>query len=77
MTFDEWWEVAGGGEYESCERAWNYSRKDSMNKEDHLEILKLLAALESWSFSMDKRMPDWLHENLTTIVEQLTKEVLK
>jgi len=48
-----------------------------MNKEDHLEILKLLAALESWSFSMDKRMPDWLHENLTTIVEQLTKEVLK
>jgi len=30
MTFDEWWEVAGGGEYESCERAWNYSRKAAL-----------------------------------------------
>ena len=49
-----------------------------MNKEQALEILMLLSAIESWGFSRDGGfMPDYLHENLRNIVDALSKEVLK
>jgi len=47
-----------------------------MNKQQILDLLMLLSALESWSFSEGKRLPDYLHDNLCTAVDCLTKELL-
>lgn len=49
-----------------------------MTKPELLELLKLLSALESWSFGKDvPRIPDYLHEWLGNSVELITKEILK
>lgn len=48
-----------------------------MNKEQALRIIKLLSALESWGFAAKERIPNWLHEDLQTIVDELTEEMLK
>lgn len=48
-----------------------------MNKEQALEIIKLLSALESWGFSANEMFPAYLHEDLRRIVNQLSDEVLK
>jgi hypothetical protein len=48
-----------------------------MTRADHLEILKLLSALESWGFSLKERLPDFLHERLCESIDKLTEEVLK
>ena len=49
-----------------------------MDKQQHLEILMLLSALESWSFSVTgSRLPDYLYERIANAVEALSKEVLK
>ena len=48
-----------------------------MTKEQMLEIIKLLSALESWSFSAGQRMPDYLFERLDKSINELTEEVLK
>jgi len=48
-----------------------------MNKSDALAILKLLSALESWGFTVDKRMPDYLAETLSEAMEVLEKVVLE
>jgi hypothetical protein len=48
-----------------------------MNKEQALELLKLLSALESWSFATKHDLPDYLHERLCNAIETLTAEVLK
>jgi len=48
-----------------------------MTKEQALEILMLLSALESWSFSTKHDLPDYLHERLCSIIDQLTVKVLK
>lgn len=42
-----------------------------------LELIKLLSALESWSFSAQHPIPDFLHDQLQNAVNDLTKEVLK
>ena len=42
-----------------------------------LEIIKLLSALESWSFSLRERLPDYLLEKIAASNEVLEKEVLK
>ena len=47
-----------------------------MTRQDKLEILMLLSAIESWSFSLQSRLPDYLHDRLTAIVILLSKEVL-
>lgn len=47
-----------------------------MTKEQSLEIIKLLSALESWSFSFGQRLPDYLYERITEAMDVLTKEVL-
>ena len=48
-----------------------------MTKEQCLDIIKLLSALESWSFaSKGERLPDYLYEQISTAVENLTREVL-
>ena len=35
-----------------------------MTKEEALNIVKLLSALESWAFSTANRLPDYLHDDL-------------
>ena len=48
-----------------------------MTKEQMLELIKLLSALESWSFSAGQRMPDYLFEKIDRSVVELTREILK
>lgn len=48
-----------------------------MTKQDYLEIIKLLSALESWSFSSGQRLPDYLGEQIVDSIEKLSKELLK
>ena len=47
-----------------------------MDKSEILEIIKLLSALESWSFSTKNNLPDYLFERLDATLVALTKEVL-
>ena len=48
-----------------------------MTKEQILELLMLLSAVESWSCADNHRMPDFLLERLNESVEVLRNEVLK
>ncbi len=48
-----------------------------MTKSEALEIIKLLSALESWSFAEKHRLPDYLHEKLSDAIDTLTAQVLK
>ena len=48
-----------------------------MSKEDALKIIKLLSAMESWSFTANISLPDYLHEDLCSAVEKLDKIVLE
>ena len=48
-----------------------------MNKEQLLQIIKLLSALESWGFSTKNPFPDYLLETLNDVMEALEHEVLK
>jgi hypothetical protein len=48
-----------------------------MTKEDAIKMIKLLSALESWSFSAKTDLPDYLHEDLSLALEKLEKIVLK
>ena len=48
-----------------------------MTKEEALKIIKLLSALESWSFSAKTDLPDYLHHDLGAAVKMLDKIVLE
>ena len=48
-----------------------------MSKEQFLEIIKLLSALESWGFSNKQMFPDYLHDDLNKAMSWLEAEVLK
>jgi hypothetical protein len=47
-----------------------------MNKEQALRTIKLLSALESYAFMIEKFMPDYLHDELITIMGELESIVL-
>lgn len=47
-----------------------------MTKQEAIEIIKLLSALESWSFSQGQRLPDYLYEKIASAMEVLEREVL-
>lgn len=47
-----------------------------MTKPQALDLLMLLSALESWSFSTGKPMPDYLLERLDVALAVLRDEVL-
>lgn len=47
-----------------------------MTKQQALDILLLLSALESWGFSNNQMFPDYLHERLADTMMLLEKEVL-
>ena len=48
-----------------------------MTKEQILQIIKLLSAVESWSYADKHRMPDYLYERIDEAMTLLEKEVLK
>lgn len=48
-----------------------------MTKPEILETIKLLSALEAWSFAEKHRLPDYLLEQLDKVITVLTHEVLK
>mgnify|MGYP003403424680 CR=1 FL=1 len=48
-----------------------------MTKQDYLDIIKLLSALEALSFSAGSKFPDYLGEQIIDSIEKLIKEVLK
>lgn len=49
-----------------------------MTKEDLLEIIMLLSAVESWSLcDRNKSMPDYLAERLSNVINRVREELLK
>lgn len=48
-----------------------------MTKEEALAAIKLLSALESWTFSLKERMPDYLSDNLHESMEVLERIILE
>lgn len=48
-----------------------------MSTEHLLNLLTLLSAIESWSFSTGHRFPDYLLERLLDCAEVLRDEILK
>lgn len=48
-----------------------------MTKEQILGVIKLLSALEAWSFANQHRLPDYLLEDLDKVVQGLSLEILK
>ena len=48
-----------------------------MTKEQALQLIKLLSAVESWSYADKHRMPDYLYEKIEESMKVLEKEVLK
>ena len=53
------------------------NRENEMNKQEALQTIKLLSALESWSMSGGHRLPDYLHDDLQSALDILEKIVLK
>ena len=48
-----------------------------MTREQILEILMLLSALESWGFSNNQRLPDFIHDRLSKSIDDLSKWMLR
>ena len=48
-----------------------------MTKEQILDTLKLLSALEAWSFANQHLLPDYLLEDIEKVVGVLSTEILK
>ena len=48
-----------------------------MTKPEALDLLMLLSALESWSFSTGKSLPDHTFEAMQNAIDNLRNELLK
>jgi len=48
-----------------------------VTKQEALAAMKLLAAVESWAFSLKERMPDYLHEDLCRSMDVLERIILE
>ena len=48
-----------------------------MTKQEALNLIKLLSALESWAFSTKTMLPDYLHDDLCVTVRKLEAIVLE
>jgi len=49
-----------------------------MTKQEALRLIKLLSAMESWAFSQpDKRLPDYLVEDVGSAMEVLERVILE
>jgi len=53
------------------------SRRKILTKEEALRIIKLLSAMESWAFSQPNRVPDYLIEDIGTVMEILERIILE
>lgn len=68
----------GAGYLHVCGGQGKRAVKESpMTRAELLDLLMLLSAVESWSFSAGQRMPDYLHERLDELVKRLSEELLK
>jgi hypothetical protein len=47
-----------------------------MTTPELLQLMRLLSALESWSFSTSAPMPEFLHDHLISAVDVLEREIL-
>ena len=83
MTEDHWGHLTEDILYDrmkaSLDRfnAAHLKKENTMTKEDAIKLIKLLSALESWSFSAKTDLPDYLHEDLSIAMEKLEKIVLE
>ena len=48
-----------------------------MTKKEKLDLVKVLSALESWSFSVNAMLPDYLSDGLSATINILTNEILE
>lgn len=48
-----------------------------MTKPEALDTLMLLSALESWAFSQNAMIPDYLHDRLRAAIELLQADILE
>ena len=48
-----------------------------MSKQELLDLLKLLSAVESWSFANNNKMPDYLLDRVDGAMSILEREILK
>ena len=48
-----------------------------LDRQEIIDLLMLLSALESWAFAQGKMLPDYLHERLSDSIDNLRNEVLK
>lgn len=48
-----------------------------MSEQEYIDLLKLLSAVESWSFADKHRMPDYLYERIDKAIETIEREILK
>ena len=48
-----------------------------MDKKDLLALMRLLSALESWSFSAGQRLPDYLLDEVSRMTGLLEEDILK
>jgi hypothetical protein len=51
--------------------------EEHMTKEEALQAIKLLSALEVWIMSQAARLPDYVHEDLSRSMEVLERIVLE
>jgi hypothetical protein len=60
-------------------KSWtrNTDGETSMTKEEALQAIKLLSALEVWAMSQSARLPDYVHEDLCKSMEVLERFVLE
>jgi hypothetical protein len=61
-------------------RAWTrseHSRRKILTKAEALRVIKLLSAMESWAFSQPNQVPDYLIEDIGTVMEILERIILE
>ena len=47
-----------------------------MPKPELLRLIRLLSAIESWALSQEKRMPDYLHDDLSATLDAIHAAIL-
>ena len=53
------------------------TQKAHMDKKILLAQMRLLSALESWALSAERTFPDYLHDDLRSMVKWLEEQILK
>ena len=53
------------------------THKAHMDKKELLALMRLLSALESWGLSSGNILPDYLHDDLRSMVKWLEEQILK